>query len=252
MLKKKINICIVTVHKGNLDNLKKTIKSIDNQIFEPVIHIVVANKTFKYQINFLKNNNRIFILNKDYSIYNAMNRGKTLAKNIPILFLNSGDIFYKKNTLYKIRNIISILKLNYVAIFTTLLKYHNIYFQIKKSIFAKKRYIPHSSFISMSNRNNNKLRFDEKIIIVADGLWMNAIIKKSRKVIKFFENLTVQSLGGISTRPTINTVVYQFNYKILSGIKEFIKFLIFRILSSNIYYQLIFKRDYKQKQRSSL
>jgi len=143
MQKKKSNLCIVTVHKGNLNNLKATIKSIDAQNIKPSVHIIVAKNICNYQIYFFKKKNRLFFLNKDNSIYDAMNFGKAVSKNLPLLFLNSGDFFLNKTTLFNINKFFLLTKLNYILIFGTQLKYDNILFKININFFKKKKYILH-------------------------------------------------------------------------------------------------------------
>ena len=71
----KANLVVITVHKGPIQKLKNTLRSIDTQICVPYRNIVIAKNISLYQIANFKKKNRILILNKDKSIYNAMNIG---------------------------------------------------------------------------------------------------------------------------------------------------------------------------------
>ena len=85
-------LTIITIHKGPIINLKKTLNSVSNQNKYPNEQIIISPKLPKYikdnyNKKFLK-----FIIGKDKSIYNAMNIGLRLASSENILFLNRSTI----------------------------------------------------------------------------------------------------------------------------------------------------------------
>ena len=98
----KSNLVVITVHKGSIHKLKKTLRSIDSQLCQPHLNIIIAKNISLYQISTFRKNNRIFILNKDKSIYNAMNIGlrNKLINNKFIIFINSGDMVFNKRVIY--------------------------------------------------------------------------------------------------------------------------------------------------------
>ena len=67
MQKKIGNICILTIHKGDLEYLKRTIRSVDIQSLQPIKHIILAKGICNYQIQSFKKENREFILNQEFS-----------------------------------------------------------------------------------------------------------------------------------------------------------------------------------------
>ena len=156
MQKKIGNVCILTIHKGDLEYLKRTIRSVDIQSLQPIKHIILAKGICNYQIQSFKKENREFILNKntDKSVYDGMNIIKKYSRNRITIYLNSGDIFFSRNTLYYINKFNLFLNLNYVLIFTTLLRVKNIFFNIKDLFFKKETYLPHSSFLFKNNYFN--------------------------------------------------------------------------------------------------
>jgi hypothetical protein len=245
-VKKKSNICVLTIHKGNIEALKETIFSVDTQSIEPFKHIVLAKEICNYQISFLKKKNREFILNKkeDKSLFHAMNILKKYSKNYPIIYLNSGDIFLCRSTLYYIDKFYLFLNLNYVLIFSTLLKINNFYFQIKDLFFKKKNYLPHSSFLCKNNFFNQKINFNVKFKISADGIWMKKIISRSRMVKKISKDIVIQNLYGQSSLPSLKTCNWRWNESLVSGIKEFIKLLICKLVNLNAYFLIIYFRKY--------
>jgi len=179
-----------------------------------------------------------------------MNYGKAVVKNSPLLFLNSGDFFMNKTTIFNINKFILRTKLSYVLLFGTQLKYDNIFFKISLNFFKDKKHVPHSSFIYINNYFNKKIDFNVKNTISADGDWMKSIIKRSRFILKIYKDITVHTLGGISTKPTISTVYYQFNYKIFEGIKELIKLILIFFMRSKLYYKFIYNRKYTHYEKN--
>ena len=245
-MKKKSNICVLTIHKGDIEKLKKTIFSVDTQNIEPFKHIVLAKETCNYKIYFLKKKNREFILNKknDKSLYHAMNIIKKYSKNYPIIYLNSGDIFFCRRTLYYLDKFYRFFNLNYVLIFSTLLRVNNFYFQIKNFFFKNKNYLPHSSFLCKNNFFNEKINFDTKFKISADGIWMKKIILRSRMVKKIAKNIVIQNLYGQSSLPSLTTCKWRWNENFVTGIKELIKLIISKVVNLNIYFLIIYFRKY--------
>ena len=239
-------ICIITIHKGDLKFLKRTIASIDRQSLLPAKHIIVAKNINNFQMQFCKKNYRFVYLNnkKDKSIYDAMNFAKNRTENLPIFFLNSGDILNDRNSLYRVAKFEKLLNLNYTLIFQTLLRVKNTYFQIKKFFFKDKGYLPHSTFLSPNNFFYKKINFNIKHKISADGYWMRNVIKKSRAVKKIDENIVVQNLYGLSSFPTGASIVWRFDENMLTGIKEVIKFILSKLIKKTLYFKFIHFRRY--------
>lgn len=241
---RRLNLAIITVHKGSLEHLLKTLNSIDKQTIKPKKHIIVCRDESITRLNFLKKDYRIFIINKDKSIYHAMNIGIKEAKNLHKLFLNSNDTLFSNFSLQRLEKYI---KLNIPIIAVTALKYKKYIFTIKKKEFEKERYMPHSSFISPMLPKLDNILFKTNIEIAADGIWMKKIIEKTGKVIKIYNNISLHTLGGISTSPSIKTIFFQLKYKKLEGLKELLKFILYSFFNKTNYYLLIYKRKYKVK-----
>ena len=64
---------------------------------------------------------------------------------------------------------------------------------------------------------------------------------------KNFKNLSVHYLGGLSTSPNINTIKYYFSTSLFNGIKEILKYLLFKLVSQKNYYQIIYKFKFNIK-----
>lgn len=250
MISGSANLVIVTVHSGPIIFLKKTLQSIDTQILAPYHNIVVASRTCLYRIKYLKKNNRSFVINKDKSIYNAMNialRDKVIKNNY-IIFLNSGDIFLNKRSIFDIKKYFLLKK---IIIGRQILNLDSDYYEIKKNFFAKKNYSPHGSFFCHSSLLNSLKKegfFDEKRLIDADGIWMSRIINNNKKkIIKIDKNISIHSLGGVSTNPSIKTTSHYFKLSLILFFKELLKFIFKKLLSKKIYFRVIYFVKYKYK-----
>lgn len=255
MISGSANLVIITVHSGPIKFLKKTLQSIDAQIVAPYHNIVVASRTSLYRTKYLKKNNRTFVINKDKSIYNAMNIGlrDKVIKNNYIVFLNSGDIFSNKRVIFNIKKYLLLKK---IIIGSTILNIDSDYYQIRKYFFKKKNYSPHGSFLCHSSLLNSSKKsgfFDESRLIDADGLWMSKIIyNNKKKIIKVNKNISIHSLGGISTRPSSKTIVHYFKINLILFLKEFIKFILKIFLGKKFYFRLIYFVKYKYIKKQHL
>jgi glycosyltransferase involved in cell wall biosynthesis len=93
---------IITINLNNSKGLLNTLNSIHLQKFTNFEHIIIdgfSSDESLIILNSIKNDNCTWISEKDYGIYDAMNKGISKSKGDYILFLNSGDSFYDENSL---------------------------------------------------------------------------------------------------------------------------------------------------------
>ena len=96
---------IITVTYNDLENLKKTVKSILSQSFEDFEYIIVDGASNDGTQEYLKSidDKRIrWISEKDNGLYDAMNKGSNLANGDFALFLNAGDKFFSEDVLNRV------------------------------------------------------------------------------------------------------------------------------------------------------
>ena len=95
-------ISVITINFNERVGLERTFESVFNQTFQDFEYIVIdggSNDGSKELIE--ENTEKIsyWISEPDKGIYNAMNKGISVAKGDYLLFLNSGDILYKNDVL---------------------------------------------------------------------------------------------------------------------------------------------------------
>ena len=98
-----IKISIITVVKNGMPHLKDCIKSIKNQTYQNIEHIVVYTNSNDGTLNFLKKNKKkICYDNTSGNKFGAINKGIKMAKGKYIALLHADDIFFNYNTLSNI------------------------------------------------------------------------------------------------------------------------------------------------------
>jgi glycosyltransferase involved in cell wall biosynthesis len=89
-----MKLSIITINLNNLNGLKLTYQSIENQVSNNIEWIVVDGGSIDGSIEFVENLKRRpdkFISEKDNGIYHAMNKGALLSTGEFLIFMNSGD-----------------------------------------------------------------------------------------------------------------------------------------------------------------
>lgn len=87
---------IITVAYNAADTIGNTLDSVGEQIFDDYEHIIIDGDSTDSTIDIVRShpNRRIIsISEKDHGIYDAMNKGLTMAKGEYIIFMNAGDRF---------------------------------------------------------------------------------------------------------------------------------------------------------------
>ena len=103
MIKPKLSV--ITVVYNNVNDIERTILSVINQTYDNIEYLVIDGLSTDGTIEVIKKyQDRIskFITEKDNGIYDAMNKGLTLATGDYVLFMNSGDEIYASDTVEKV------------------------------------------------------------------------------------------------------------------------------------------------------
>ena len=91
-----MKISIITVVFNNEKTILDSILSVQNQTYKNIEHIIIDGGSTDDTLSIIKNNiknNCILISEKDYGIYDAMNKGIKIATGEIVGILNSDDIY---------------------------------------------------------------------------------------------------------------------------------------------------------------
>lgn len=96
---------VITVTYNAEDTLERTLRSVQEQTYPHIEHILVDGKSKDGTVELIKkyqNENIHWISEKDTGIYDAMNKATALASGTYLCYLNAGDAFYEKTSVEKI------------------------------------------------------------------------------------------------------------------------------------------------------
>jgi len=98
-------LTVITVVYNNQHHIERTLNSVLNQTYQAIEYIVIDGASTDGTLNILKQyENRLskMVSEPDKGIYDAMNKGLTMATGQYVLFMNSGDEIYAHDTVANI------------------------------------------------------------------------------------------------------------------------------------------------------
>ena len=96
-----MKVTVITINYNNLHGLKRTIPSVLSQTYDDFEYIVVDGGSTDGSKEYIESQKGIsqWISEKDKGIYNAMNKGISMAHGEYCIFMNSGDHFFSPYSL---------------------------------------------------------------------------------------------------------------------------------------------------------
>lgn len=206
-----MTITIITVVLNDLENLKFTFSSLNEQTckdFEWIIKDGESNDNF---ISYYEQNIRSSELNvklfveKDTSIYDAMNQAVKYSSNQFVLFLNAGDYLAEKETIQKIYQSIENINTEVSFIYGDAIdKTKNGKFLYKKAreLNYLKHSLPTAHQAILYNRTLfDKYKYSQEYLIASDyALTAQIFYDGNRTYFRLKFPICIFSLGGISSR----------------------------------------------------
>lgn len=99
---KTVKITVITVVKNRLDTIKRSIESVLSQTHLDIEHIIIDGRSSDGTLEWLKANlseKAILISEPDSGLYDAINKGLSIANGEIVGFLHSDDYFASNDTL---------------------------------------------------------------------------------------------------------------------------------------------------------
>ena len=214
---------IITVNYNHRDGLQKTIESVINQTYSDYEYIIIDGGSDDGSVEVIKEySDKItyWVSERDHGIYNGMNKGIVKAHGTYINFMNSGDVFYSKDTLEKVCSLMDdsdfIIGKDYNKdpdtgeVFTTILPT-----RISMAAFYMWT-LPHqSAFIRRSLFDHSP--YDESLRIVADWkFYMDKIVYDGKTIQLLDLSICNREQEGVSISQATRTV--EERHKVLSNL----------------------------------
>ena len=226
----KVSIIIPTYN--NLKNLRLCIDSIKKQTFlNYEVWIIDGNSTDKTK-DFLQNLKEPFywISEKDYGIYQAMNKGIFFAKGDWLCFLGADDILYNNKVLQSIFSLNIPIKTSFISGKIT----------YNKKSFLNKEKKPSWSFLMWIRNGIHhqgtfyrkelffENKYDESFQVLADYAFNLQLFQERKKCLLLHQTVAICGANGISKN--VDWVLYKEELKLKMALNSNFLFPLFYIL----------------------
>jgi len=212
-----MRISIITVTYNSAQTISACIDSVNNQTYPNIEHIIIDGASKDKTVEIIKmqpNKVEKLISERDNGIYDAMNKGITMATGDIIGILNSDDLLYDTNVLEKIANAFQSNNIN--CCFGNLVffnqkgeivrKWHSRPFE--KGIFSKSWTPAHPTFYCKKELYEKHGLYKTDYKIAADvELMLRFLEVKEVRSLFLNEYLVKMQAGGISNNGLKSTII---------------------------------------------
>lgn len=211
---------IITATYNAKETLPSTLASIDSQTLTDYEHLVMDGASTDSTLKLLvddPNPRRIVMSEPDKGIYDAMNKGMSIAKGTYYIFLNSGDTFHSPDTLAQIAEAIHANDYPGIVYGQTNLVDNNRRFIAPRHLtapehltyesFANGMMVCHQAFVALAKiapMYNTDYRFS------ADYDWCIQCLQHSRKNVYLHDIMIDYLYEGLSTRHRRASLIERF------------------------------------------
>ncbi len=205
-----MKLSVITIAYNNLKGLEKTLALfMDGRFAGEIEHVIVDGGSNDGSREFLQHQTLTtnWVSEKDKGIYNAMNKGLSMAHGDYVWFLNSGDFAYSREV---VDNVLKTLEQEPDALYGETMMVDAGGKELGTRSFISTRKLPdelnwksfnmgmnvgHQSFVI---RRELALPYDEKYRYVADIDWMISCLKHCRTVVNLRQVIACFAVEGFS------------------------------------------------------
>jgi glycosyltransferase involved in cell wall biosynthesis len=214
-------ISIITVVFNNKDHIRSTIESVLGQTCPSIEFIIIDGGSTDGSLDIIRQYEKsvdVIISEPDLGIYDAMNKGISKAGGTFILFLNSGDSLFDKDTITQVS---SLQEADIYYGETAFYKPDNTYLGLRSEVTTRKlpsnlkmknflfgMPVSHQSFIV---RKSIAPGFDLKYACSADIDWCIKCLKESNKTVNTNITISKFQVGGFSDKNRSNCLKERFS-----------------------------------------
>jgi glycosyltransferase involved in cell wall biosynthesis len=200
-------LSVITVVFNNVKDIERTIKSVVKQSYTNIEYIVIDGGSTDGTLDIIKQyKNQIthLISEPDKGIYDAMNKGLLLAKGDYVLFMNSGDEIFEKDTVQKVLNSYPNSDIYYgetEMLNEQLLSEGRRRHQSPEELTLKSfKYGMSVSHQAIYIKRSLTSLFDPQYQLSADIDWILSAIQKSKKIVNTKQYVAKYLMGGMSKK----------------------------------------------------
>jgi len=213
-----MKVSIITPSFNSKDSIEDTIISVLSQDYSDIEYIIIDGKSTDGTLDIVKKyENKInkLISEPDNGIYDAMNKGISLATGEIIGILNSDDLYYSENVISKVVDVFNKHKVD--CCWGNLLYFDNKKedkivrrwrsSNYEKGLFEKGWQIPHPTFFVKKEIYEKYGTYNPSFKITGDYELILRFLEK-KKIKSFFipEFLVKMRLGGASNKNIFNII----------------------------------------------
>lgn len=211
-------LSVITIVYDNVRDIERTILSVLNQTYRHIEYIVIdglsTDGTLEV-INRYKTQISKLISEKDDGIYDAMNKGLAIATGHYVIFMNSGDEFYAKETVFKVFATSPDADIYYGE--TEMIdetgqslgrRRHNAPTNFTWRSFKYGMSVSHQAIYI---RRSLTEAFDRKYRLSADIDWILRAAKKAKKIVNVNQYVAKYMIGGMSKSKHRQSLVERFD-----------------------------------------
>jgi len=243
-------LSVATVVLNDPAGLKKTIDSVRIQKRKgaKIEFIIADGGSDEPTLNLIEQERDtidLFLVGPDNGIYHGMNRLLDAANGDSILFLNSGDAFYRELDLVSMMESYALGERNHYG--KVIQQYQNDCYERPKSCPKRldTRDISHQAFF-VPRKVYKSTSFNLSYALSSDKVWINECIGNGGAVY-IDQVISVFVLGGISNAPSFKSLTTKLkeNTSVRKKVLQVVKISLKLFCSQRIYYRIIYFFKYR-------
>ncbi len=210
-------LSVITVVFNNAKDVERTMLSVLDQTYPNIEYLVVDGKSTDGTVEIIEKYREhlaVFVSEKDAGIYDAMNKGLALAKGGYVVFMNSGDEFYEKDTVKTVFATVPDADIYYGE--TEMVN------EQLQSLGQRRHKAPENftwkdfeygmnvSHQAVFIRRNLVGPYDLKYQLSADIDWILTAAKKARKIVNVHQYVAKYLVGGMSKKKHRQSLLERF------------------------------------------
>lgn len=210
-------LSVITVVFNNAKDIERTMLSVLNQTYPNIEYLVIDGNSTDGTLKIIekyRSKIAVFFSEKDNGIYDAMNKGLAKATGDYVIFMNSGDEFYEKDTVKTVFANFSDADIYYGE--TEMIG------QNMQSLGQRRHKVPENftwrdfkygmsiSHQAIFIRRNLVDNYDLKYQLSADIDWILSAAKKAKTIVNVHQYVAKYLVGGISKKKHLQSLQERF------------------------------------------